>query len=343
MTVFVSGANGFIAQHIVKLLLEQNYKVIGSARTQDKCETLIRQFDNNRNLSMVVVPDLSKVDAFDSVFKQYGKNITVVLHTASPFRFNVTDVEKELLIPACNGTLGILESIKKYAADKVERVVITSSFGSILDPSKMADKSFVFDETMWNPFTWESCQNDPVIGYCASKKFAEQKAWEFLEENKDSVKFKLVTVNPVHVFGPHVFDSDIRDTMNCSTEVANQFLKNGPNFEVNPNTRNQFIDVRDVAEAHMYAFQKENTSGKRLGLCCGDFNQQDIVNVINADFPSMKGKIPVGKPENAIVGKHTGAIVDCSKTKEILDYEFIGFKKTIDDTVEQLLKVRGQL
>lgn len=343
MTVFVSGANGFIAQHVVKLLLEQNYKVIGSARAQDKCNTLIEQFNNNSNLSMVVVPDLSKLDAFDAVFKEYGNEINVVLHTASPFRFNVTDVEKELLIPACNGTLGILESIKKYAADKVERVVITSSFGAILDPSKMGDKSFVFNETMWNPFTWEGCQSNPVFGYCASKKFAEQKAWEFLKENQNIVKFKLTTVNPVHVFGPHVFDSDINDVMNCSTELANNFLKNGPTFEVNPNSKNQFIDVRDIANAHMYAFQKENTIGKRLLLSCGDFNEQDIVNVINSDFPSMKGKIPVGIPENAIVGKHTGAIVDCSKTKEILGYEFIDFKTSMDDTVEQILRVHGEL
>lgn len=343
MTVFISGANGFIAQHVVKLLLEQNYKVIGSARSQDKCDTLIKQFDNNPNLSMVVVPELSKSDAFDAIFKEYGSEITVVLHTASPFRFNVTDVEKELLIPACNGTLGVLESIKKYAADKVERVVITSSSGAILDPSKMGDKAYVFDETMWNPFTWKSCQSNPVIGYCASKKFAEQKAWEFLKENQNLVKFKLAAVIPVHVFGPHIFDSDIKDTVNCSMEVVNKFLKNGPNFEVKPNSKNQFIDVRDIAKAHMYAFQRENTIGKRLLLSCGDYSEQDIVNVVNTDFPTMKGKIPTGIPENAIVGKQTGAIVDCSKTKEILGFEFIDFKTSMDDTVGQILRVRGEL
>ncbi|SMN22858.1 similar to Saccharomyces cerevisiae YOL151W GRE2 3-methylbutanal reductase and NADPH-dependent methylglyoxal reductase (D-lactaldehyde dehydrogenase) [Maudiozyma saulgeensis] len=342
MSVFVTGATGYIAQHIVQELLKQNYKVIGSARSQVKCDNLIKNFGYNKNFSMVVVPDISELSAFDEVFQKYGDELKIVLHTASPFHFDVKDVKKELLIPACNGTLGILESIKKYAPDKIERVVVTSSFGAIIDFTKLDDKSFTFDETLWNPDTWESCQSNPVSGYCASKKFAEQAAWDFWKQNKDVVKFKLSTVNPVHVFGPQVFDSDIKETMNCSCEVINSILKGGPDIPVNPNSRNQFIDVRDIARAHLLAFQRENTIGKRLVLSCGDFNQQDIINVLNTDFPSLRGKVPAGNPENGILGTHTGAIVDCSKTKEILGFEFIDFKKTVDDTVEQVLRAHGE-
>lgn len=343
MSVFVSGATGYIAQHIVQQLLEQNYKVIGSARSQTKCDNLIKNFENNPNLSMVVVSDISRLDAFNETFQKYGGDIRIVLHTASPFHFDVTDVEKELLIPACNGTLGILESIKKYAPDKVERVVITSSFGAIIDFTKLNDKTFTFNETLWNPDTWESCQSNPVSGYCASKKFAEQAVWKFWEQNKDFVNFKLATVNPVNVFGPQVFDSDIKRTMNCSCEVINSILTAGPEVPVNPNSKNQFIDVRDIAKAHLQAFQKENTIGKRLILSCGDFNDQDILNVLNTDFPSLRTKVPVGSPDSGILGTHTGAIVDCSKTKEILGFEFIDFKKTVNDTVEQILRVRREL
>ena len=131
MSVFISGASGFIAQHIVENLLKENYTVIGSVRSQEKADRLTRQFGNNPNLQFEIVGDIAKLDAFDNAFSKHGKDIKYVLHTASPFHFNTTEYEKDLLIPALNGTKGILESIKKYAADSVERVVITSSFAAV--------------------------------------------------------------------------------------------------------------------------------------------------------------------------------------------------------------------
>ena len=60
-----------------------------------------------------------------------------MIHTASPFHYNVTDVQKEMLDPAINGTVGILKAIKKNAPS-VKRVVITSSFAAMLTPGKPA-------------------------------------------------------------------------------------------------------------------------------------------------------------------------------------------------------------
>ncbi|GMM57957.1 hypothetical protein DAKH74_045730 [Maudiozyma humilis] len=337
MSVFVSGATGYIAQHVVSMLLEENYTVIGSARSQEKADHLMKLFGNNPKLSMVIVPDISKLDAFDEAFKQHGSEIKVVLHTASPFRFDVTEMERDLMIPARNGTLSILEAIKRFAPNSVERVVITSSFAAMKDSSKSNDKSFTFTEEIWNPDTWESCQVSGRSAYCGSKKFAEEAAWRFLTDNRDKVKFKMSTVNPVNVFGPQMFDSSITKKLNTSCEVINAIIKNGPNadiFEFNA----QFVDVRDVAKAHMFAFQHNNTIDQRLLMTTGNFNTQDIVNQLNADFPQLKGWIPVGHPKNATNGTPWGASLDNSKTKAILGFEFIGFKKSVDDTAAQILR-----
>jgi nucleoside-diphosphate-sugar epimerase len=48
---------------------------------------------------------------------------------------SVTDTKRDLLDPAIIGTTGILKAIKKNAPS-VKRVVITSSFASIMDASK---------------------------------------------------------------------------------------------------------------------------------------------------------------------------------------------------------------
>ena len=82
---------------------------------------------------------------------------------ASPFRFDVTDVEKDLLIPAVNGTKVILESIKLYTAEIVEYVVIISSMAALLDISKLDYGNAGFSEKSRNLDTWESCQRNALF------------------------------------------------------------------------------------------------------------------------------------------------------------------------------------
>lgn len=112
MSILVSGATGFIALHVVSDLLKQDYKVIGTVRSSEKADKLRKKFGNNPNLSFELVSDIAAPEAFDRVFQKHGKDIKVVLHTASPVTITTTNYEKDLLLPAVNGTKSILESIK---------------------------------------------------------------------------------------------------------------------------------------------------------------------------------------------------------------------------------------
>ncbi|CCH60583.1 hypothetical protein TBLA_0D00750 [Henningerozyma blattae CBS 6284] len=341
MSVLVSGATGFIAQHIVEALLNENYKVIGTARSQEKGDNLKKQFNNNPNLIMEVVSDISNVNAFDHVLEKHAKDIKVVLHTASPFHFNTTEYEKDLLIPARNGTLGILEAIKKYASQTVERVVITSSFAAVYDVEAPPSKDLVYTEKNWNPATWETAQKNAVMAYCGSKKIAEKTAWDFLEKNKNVVKFQLSTVNPVFVFGPQLASSSVGDTLNTSCELINAVLKSKPSDVLATSIAGEFIDVRDVAKAHLAAFQRENTVGKRLVMSNGPFSSQTICNVIHKDFPQYDGKIaPVAKDTDVDNG-NVSFVLDNSATKKLLGWEFISLQKSVDDTVAQIAQVKN--
>jgi nucleoside-diphosphate-sugar epimerase len=106
-----------------------------------------------------------------------------------------------LLDPAVIGTTGVLSSIKKHAPS-VKRVVITSSFASIVEPSKGFWPGHVYSEDDWNPITVEEAMESPAAGYRASKTFAEKAAWDFVEKEKPN--FSLSTINPPLVFGPIV-------------------------------------------------------------------------------------------------------------------------------------------
>jgi nucleoside-diphosphate-sugar epimerase len=88
------------------------------------------------------------------------------VHTASPYHLNVQDPIKDFIDPAVRGTAGLLNSINTHAPT-VERVVITSSSATILNPDKHAK---IYDETYWAPTTLEDAMKHPAkYAYQASK------------------------------------------------------------------------------------------------------------------------------------------------------------------------------
>lgn len=335
-TVFISGANGFIALHIVNDLLQAGYTVIGSARSQDKADRLLRQFNNPR-LSIEIVPDLSKLDAFDDIFCKYGKDIKVVLHTASPFHYETTDCEADLLVPAVNGTKSILQAIKKYAAKSVERVVLTSSDAAVAGYEQDTDPKLLLTEESWNPITWAEARKDPEAAYYGSKTFAEKAAWEFLKENRDEVIFELSTINPVWVFGPQLFDENVTKKLNTSCQYINDLVHSTPETEIDSELAGGYIDVRDVSKAHLLAFEKDGSIGKRLVLCAGRFTLVNIVDILNEDFDNLTGKIAKGNHDASLARLKSLAKFNYSKTNNILGIKFLTFQKTIDDTAAQIM------
>lgn len=341
-TVFVSGATGFIALHVVDDLLRAGYKVIGSGRSQEKNDGLLKKFNNNPNLSMEIVEDIAAPNAFDKAFEKHGKEIRVVLHIASPVHFNTTDLEKDLLIPAVNGTKSILEAIKKYAADTVEKVVITSSVAALASPVDMKDTRFVVTEESWNKDTWESCQANAISAYCGSKKFAEKTAWDFLRENQSSIKFTLSTINPGFVFGPQLFADSLKNGINSSSAIIAELVRSklGDKFY---NYSGPFIDVRDVSKAHLLAFENPECAGQRLFLCEDVFCSQEALDILNEEFPQLKGKIATGNPgSGSSFLKKNCCKCDNSKTKKLLGFEFYKFRDCIVDTASQLLEVENE-
>ncbi|EJS43729.1 YGL039W [Saccharomyces arboricola H-6] len=341
-TVFVSGATGFIALHVLDDLLKAGYKVIGSGRSQKKIDALLKKFNNNPNLSMEIVEDIAAPGAFDEAFQKRGKEINVVLHIASPVHFQTTDFEKDLLTPAVNGTKSILEAIKKYAADTVEKVVVTSSVAALVAPVDMSITNLVVNEESWNRDTWESCQATAVFAYAGSKKFAEKTAWDFLKENQSSVKFTLTTINPGFVFGPQLFADSLKDGINASSGIITKLVhsKVGGRFY---NYSGPFIDVRDVSKAHLIAFENPECAGKRLLLCEDLFCCQQAVDVLNEEFPQLKGKITVGEPgSGSSFLKTNSCTFDNSITKNLLGFKFLDFRNCIVDTASQMLEVQNE-
>ncbi|GME77824.1 unnamed protein product [[Candida] boidinii] len=115
--VLVTGANGFIATHVIDRLLANGYEVVGTGRNEEKLSYLLNLFKKRYpegKLQFEKTSDISKLDAFDDALKNHP-DIKYVAHIASPVTPDTKDfdAQKDFIIPAVNGVLGLFNGIKK--------------------------------------------------------------------------------------------------------------------------------------------------------------------------------------------------------------------------------------
>ena len=305
-----------------------SHDVVFTVRSDEKGEKILSNHKGTpkSKLSYVIVKDIAQEGAFDEAVKS-DPPFEAVLHTASPFHFNVTDPKKDLLDPAVIGTTGILKSIKK-SAPSVKRVAITSSFASILN-AKKPEKSY--SEANWNPVTMEEALSAPATAYQASKTFAEKAAWEFVEKEKPS--FKLSTICPPLVLGPVVSYLNNLESINTSNQRILDMMKGKCKEDLTATRVFIWVDVRDVALAHVKAIEMPEAAGKRFFCTAGYFDNAKIAQVVKDKFPEYASGLPE-KPESDMPADIFD--IDNSRSKEVLGLKYRPFEDAIVDTVKSL-------
>lgn len=339
-TTLITGATGFIAGHCVEQLLQADHKVIGTIRSQEKGQRLAAAFPDaikSGKLVLETVSDVRSEEEFKTLFQKH-QDIQYVLHTASPFHFNVEDPVKDMLEPAVEGTLTVLKTAKEFAP-KVEKFVITSSLAAMMNWKDVEDSSAVVTEDSWNPITWEEAseKGNVILTYLGSKKFAEKAAWDFIKA--ESPAFTLTTVNPSYVFGPGIaLDAK---ALNTSNEVIVQSaLTTKPGSDAVAGPAQMWVDVRDVAKAHISALSK-TLDNQRLLLVVSKFCSQDLLDVVNKDVAELKGKIAVGKPGSGADLDKAGLQFNNEKTRKALGFDWIPLDKSVADFTEQWLAMQN--
>ncbi|KAI0076363.1 NAD(P)-binding protein [Panus rudis PR-1116 ss-1] len=333
--VLVSGANGFVATWVVKHLLEQGYSVRGTVRSQSKIPHLQKIFGSHGDkVEFVVVDDITRPGAFD----EYVKDVDAIEHTASPFHMNFED-PNDYIHPAVQGTTNILESALKHGKN-IKRVVVTSSVAAIQTVGLPEPR--IFTENDWNEQSTNEVETkgkaaEPVHKYCASKTLAERAAWAFVERNKSQIGWDLVTINPPYVFGPVIHEVAEPSALNTSVALwYTNILKGAADNETLANFGGSWVDVRDVADAHVLSLQKEAAGGSRFLTNGGSFKLQDLVNVARKLDPSVPAGNTDYKPENAV---HP-VVFDASKSKEVLGIKYHTIEETTKDMLDDF-KAKG--
>ncbi|XP_006341347.1 cinnamoyl CoA reductase isoform X1 [Solanum tuberosum] len=257
--VCVTGAGGFIASWLVKLLLEKGYTVRGTVRNPDDPKNgHLKELEGAKERLILLRADLLDYQSLREAI--YGCD--GVFHTASP----VTDDPEQMVEPAVIGTKNVITAA---AEAKVGRVVFTSSIGTVyMDPNRAPDK--VVDETCWSDLDF--CKNTKNW-YCYGKTVAEKTAWDEAREKG----VDLVVINPVLVLGPL-----LQPTVNASVLHILKYLTGSA--KTYANSTQAYVHVKDVALAHILLYEAPSASGRYI---CAEsvLHRGDVVEILAKFFP----------------------------------------------------------
>lgn len=311
--VCVTGASGYIASWIVKLLLHRGYSVHATVRSladPKKTEHLVA-LDGAKERLTLFEATLTEEGSFDAAVD----GCVCVFHTASPVLLSVDDPHAQLVDPAVKGTLSVLKSAVKVPS--LKRVVLTSSMAAVVFSAKIPESGAVVDES------WFS---DPVLceqkklWYMLSKTLAEDAAVKFSKENG----LELVAVNPGYVIGPI-----LQPTLNMTSEGFMRLIKTGQ--EVFADGIYRLVDVRDVAIAHILAFENPEANG-RYCVVGNVIHSSEIIKIVDKLYPTL------GLYKGYKDGKDVEPqLYTVSRVKaEGLGVEFTPLEVSIKDTIESL-------
>ncbi|KAH6890869.1 D-lactaldehyde dehydrogenase [Coprinopsis sp. MPI-PUGE-AT-0042] len=332
--VLVTGANGYIALWIIKLLLERGNSVRAAVRSESKGRHLLELFKSYGNkIELAIVPDMTKDGAWDEAIQ----GVQAVEHTATPISLeNQKPNPADFVEPAVAGTVRILESALKYKSD-IKRVVITSSLAAV---ASMADPPRTYTEEDWNETSLKLVEEKGSEAgwleiYSASKTRAEKAAWDFYKKHKDDVAWDLTVILPPMVFGPTLGEASSPQSINGSVQMFwNNVVSEAPKAKEQLGSPTVWVDVRDLAEGHILALEKEKAGGERIFVSAGQGVWQDFVDVAYKLNPPGR-KLSPGFPE---LSREPLIKLSSTKAAEILGVKTRSVEEVVKDSLEDFAK-----
>ena len=326
--LLLTGISGYIAMHCAKELLKRDYHINATVRNLDKVEDI-------KNALAALSLDVDKIQFFqadllsDDNWEDAMAGCEYVMHVASPYPLNQPKDENVLIKPAVEGTERVVSLAIK---NNVKKIVLTSSVVAV----SVGHTKKEYSEEDW------SLADKPIAAYPKSKTLAERKAWELIKNaNSDT---KLTVINPSGVIGPSL-TSEI-----SSTQLIIAGLMNG-RIPVNLPIHIGYVDVRDVALAHIKALENPNSDGERIILSNTELWHKDVSKILKEGgykAPWITVSVPVAKFLANYVPALKGAkrflgkdmVKNSTKAEDILGMSYIDIKKSILDDAKSLTEFK---
>lgn len=308
----VTGANGYVGREVVNVLLQEQPEdckdeilcLVRSHRVESEI-SYWKEFPESTDSSIKVLP----YDMLDGG-KTFGDALSLALendeeedidvcvyHIASVFGPSEDHVQTAK--DNVQGTKDLIETLGKLSPKC--RLVVTSSMAAVRGSGQIPKNGEYYTYEDWNTQS-KLDDNNWGSSYQWSKAESERVAWELCEQ----LKIPLTTICPSFVFGPPTSENDLSSSF--SITLVGQWVRGESTVQ-----SRLFVDVRDVAKAHVEAAKRPEAIGERIIVSSeARIPSQDMAEVlkevcdttglgdpskITFDGEFQGGAIPIGSRE----------------------------------------------
>ncbi|MCL1950587.1 MAG: NAD-dependent epimerase/dehydratase family protein [Turicibacter sp.] len=302
MKVLVTGANGFVALHLIQQLLERGYEVVGTVRNLSRAPKIFEKVSYKE-------ADLSSPDGWLGAME----GIEAVFHVASPLGGENPN-DPALVQEAVAGVSHVFEAVHQAG---IKRVILTSSQAAA---TPLAKETGVISDDFWS-----DPANPELNAYRLSKLEAEKEGWLLAEK----YGIDLTAILPGAVFGPSL-------TENRSTSQVLDQIHAAPFV---PNITLEVTDVRDLATLHILALENSESIGKRYIAKNDDLTFAQISRlygktpVVLPDF-FLRGLAKFQKPLRALVPMLGRKYTHSNERARELGWEPRDASETVKDAIK---------
>lgn len=333
-TVLVVGGNGYIASHVVANLLSDGYTVrITVAEALESAEQLELYSlvpDAGHRLS-ITEADITNASAFRDVIR----GCKYVVHCGVSPSHSLR--EKNVVQVHVDSVQALFDAIRLSGKPTLKRVILTGSAAAVFHIQDPVPPRGRFDESSWN--LRATAQSDPVP---FAKISFEREAWRL----QKMFGVELVVILPSIVIGPSL----LHETSEAMRTIHD--LASGSPYA--PNLFWNFVDVRDVAKAHVRAMENADLVDQRIIVSNACLSLCEIGQLIKKAFPHLNPPIKAAplwitlivaplthaRVKLSFLWRNLGVkkVLDSSKSIRELGLELTPMERTVADSVDQLIR-----
>lgn len=139
------------------------------------------------------------------------------------------------------------------------------------------------------------------------------------------------------MLGPIVHYLNSLEAINTSNQRLRNIIQGQMKTQISPSGTFLWVDVRDVALAHVRAIEVQEAGGQRFFVTAGYFSNKYLVDIVRESHPELESKLPPNDSPNDL--PEDIYQIDNTRSQEVLGLKYRTLKEAVSDTVDSLLAV----